>query len=64
MAEGKAQRLREALDLEREILRQGRTLMAELRDDDPYRAVLERELSKLEEAISNVEQLAREFGQL
>ena len=59
MAKGEPQRLRAELDLEREIVRQGRASLAELGHDDRYSAILERELDKLEEAISNLERLTR-----
>lgn len=57
VAEGKEQCLRQALELEREVLRQVQALLVKLADDDPYRMVLERHRSKLEETIADLERL-------
>ncbi|HYZ01606.1 MAG TPA: hypothetical protein VFA92_08930 [Candidatus Binatia bacterium] len=46
-----------ALRLEQEVLAQMRALLAELPEDDPFRAVLERHRGSLEEAVSQIETL-------
>ena len=51
-------RLDEALELEREALRQVHVLRGQLAEGDPYRAILERHLDELEEAVRRLELLA------
>jgi hypothetical protein len=48
----------EALELEREALHQVRVLRGQLAEGDPYRAILERHLGELEEAVRRLEVLS------
>jgi hypothetical protein len=47
----------EGLRLEQQLLAQMRQLIRDLPEGDPYRAVLERHLGKLEDAVSRLEAL-------
>jgi hypothetical protein len=51
-------RLDEALELEREALRRMHELRDKLTEDDPYRAILERHVGRLESAVNQLDTLA------
>ena len=50
----------EGLRLEQQLLAQMRQLIHDLSPGDPYRAVLERHLGKLEDAVSRLQALEEE----
>jgi hypothetical protein len=51
-------RLDEALELERQALQRVYELRGKLTEDDPYRAILERHVGRLESAVNQLEALA------
>ena len=52
----------EGLRLEQQLLARMRQLIRDLPEGDPYRAVLERHLGKLEDAVSRLEALEKGQG--